>query len=259
METSDSSLSTPGRIRSFAWAVALDAVAVDVARSSGRTYRSDQHQGLVSAGTERRASAWDELQKAGIASGPEAIHPSWHTAIAAHLNPAILIRMTSTWRSRSARLNLSIQGGRGLCVARLRRSGRSNGPAEYRDDVHVDLLPEERLWPTLRQRLPPVEALRAGASSAVDRRSSRLDPHTLTDAMEASLTASMVTRAHGRLSMWAGAWATTSNCLYSIRSDAARNTMRADPVPFGNIAYELSFALAGAHEFLAGTDRKAAR
>lgn len=273
------------RIGAVAWDAALDAVA---SCPAGDVPVVADHVAGEPTGAADLTVARAELTEATIATDSGVIVEPWAAAIRQVLAPQILLHLTGIHAGISGDVDVSLSGGRALAVYRPRRAEiRPDGSVAhtaYATEVELSFFAEADLWDGLARLLPDLDQFRAGAVNVVDvldesiidipapvaeavravladstdvvdpAEMAAIDgaPDALVDVIarrEASLTAAMTTTAGARRSLWAGVWAVADGQLYSIRADASRHLMTLARVKPGNVANELAFALAGAHDF----------
>ncbi|GAB3541855.1 hypothetical protein GCM10027403_33800 [Arthrobacter tecti] len=276
------------RISDIAWALALDAAGTTFAAHDSDNIAANTPSATAALPQETVNLAWAELRTAGIARG-DAITDAWLGVINLILFPGTLVRMTAEYNGLSGQSELSITGSRGACVYRRRTiESLPNGGTRItgrEPAVEISLFNAAQFWGSAVRVLPPVEELRADAANARDvtgetpvvvprevsaaiathlQQKSDDDgglaaalpgldvPAELTDVVvhqTASVTATMETRAGGRVLTWAGMWSFADDQLYVIRTRADEGAVTLTRVQPGHVARELSFALVGAYDF----------
>lgn len=237
--------------------VRLSPAAWSLALSSASTAQSG-HTDPSSAPAPD--AGWAELNSLGLATGTE-LSSRWHTALQEFLSPAILLRLSAAYNSVGANSDLTLTADRGVCVHRRSTVETDNDGSirarGHEPSLEVALFDAENIWGAISRVLPPLPELRA---DAVHARTDSGDtvvhmPLTPSEAAavvpeEAILSAAMTTRAGQSRQVWAGRWSVSESTLYSVRT--TDGALLLTPQRAGHVAREITFALAGAYEFVAG-------
>ncbi|GAB3546930.1 hypothetical protein GCM10027404_08050 [Arthrobacter tumbae] len=208
---------------------------------------------------------WAELNTLGVASGT-ALTPRWHAALQEFLSPVILLRLSAAYNGVGANSDLTLTADRGVCVHRRSTietdDAGSIRAGDHEPSLEVALFDAEYIWGAISRVLPPLTELRA---DAVHARTGSGDtvvhmPLTPPEAAavvpeEAILSAAMTTRAGQSRQVWAGRWSVSEGTLYSVRT--TDGALLLTPQRPGYVAREITFALAGAYEFVAGATASA--
>ncbi|WP_026544661.1 hypothetical protein [Arthrobacter sp. 35/47] len=248
------------RLSPAAWALALSAAA------SGLPDDGDHSAGGRAAHVPSELDpaavqdGWAELGREGVADGSGLVS-RWREPLQEVLAPVTLLRLSAAYNGVGANSDLSITADRGVCVHRrsalepdsdggLRTTG-------HEPSLEVALFSAGSAWGAISRVLPPLDELRADAAQAgpVHGDSILQLPLTPSEAAglgpeEAILSAAMTTRAGEGRQVWAGHWSVCGGRLYSVRT--AGGALLLTPQRAGHVAREITFALAGAYQFIAG-------
>lgn len=201
----------------------------------------------------------------GVASGDDLASP-WRSALKDVPAPAILLRLSTAYNGVGANSDFTVAGHHGVCVHRrstietvddggLRTTG-------YEPSLEVALFDTEHIWGAISRVLPPLAELRTDAAQARPAAGDNVIQMPLTPSEaaavvpeEAILSAAMTTRAGEDRQVWAGRWSVSRGTLYSVRT--TDGALLLTPQRAGQVAREVTFAIAGAYEFLAGAPASA--
>lgn len=248
------------RLSPSAWALALSAAASGLPESGdppvgGRAARilSELDHAAVQDG-------WTELHREGVADG-SGLAGRWREALQEVLAPVTLLRLSAAYNGIGANSDLTITAGRGVCVHR--RSTLETDPdgglrtTGHEPSLEIALFDAGSAWGAIRRVLPPLKKLRADAAQAGTVHADNALQLPLTPAEAAGLapeevilSAAMTTRAGDTRQVWAGRWSVCGGTLYSVRT--ADGALLLTPQRAGHVAREITFALAGAYQFISG-------
>lgn len=248
------------RISPTAWALALSAA------SAGLPHHTEDPPGTRAAhildalDEPAREDGWAELDRLGVATGTE-LTPQWRTGLQELLSPVILLRLSAAYSGVGANSDFTISGDRGVCVHR-RSTIETDDDGGIRTTGHepsleVALFDVEHIWGAISRILPPLTELRADAAHARTDSGDTVVHMPLTPpeaaavaSEEAILSAAMTARVGESRQVWAGRWSVSEGTLYSVRT--TDGALLLTPQRAGHVAREITFALAGAYEFIAG-------
>ena len=241
------------RVSPAAWALALNSAS------------AAQPGHRVDLSTPAPENGWAELNSLGVATGTE-LTPRWHAALQEFLSPVILLRLSAAYNGVGANSDLTITADRGVCVHR-RSTIETDDAGGIRTTGHepsleVALFDVEHMWGAVTRVLPPLAQLRADAVHARADSGDNIVTMPLTPSEvsavvpeEAILSAALTTRAGESRQVWAGRWSVSEGTLYSVRT--TDGALLLTPKRAGHVAREITFALAGAYEFIAGASASA--
>ena len=253
------------RVSPTAWALALNAA------SAGRLDHTEDPPSARAAGilndldTSAIENGWAELHRLGVAAGSE-LTPPWREPLQELLAPVTLLRLSAAYNGVGANSDFTVTGDRGVCVHR-RSTIETDDDGGIRTTGHepsleIALFNVEHIWGAISRVLPPLAEFRADAVHArTDGGDNVLHmPLTPLEAAavvpeEAILSAAMTTHAGESRQVWAGRWSVSEDTLYSVRT--TDGALLLTPQSAGHVAREITFALAGAYQFVAGATASA--
>lgn len=253
------------RVSPTAWALALSAASAGPQHHTEDSRSAGAARVLDALDKSAREDGWAELDRLGVSTGTE-LTPPWRASLQELLSPVILLRLSAAYNGVGANSDFTISGDRGVCVHR-RSTIEMDDDGGIRTTGHepsleVALFNVEHIWGAISRILPPLAELRA---DAVHARSDSGDtvvhmPLTPPEAAavvpeEAILSAAMTSRAGESRQVWAGRWSVSGGTLYSVRT--TDGALLLTPQRDGHVAREITFALAGAYEFVAGAAESA--
>lgn len=248
------------RVSPTAWALALQAAAVGHHDHTEDLPGARATRILDDLSTSEREHGWAELCLLGVASGTE-LTPQWRGPLQALLAPVTLLRLSAAYNGVGANSDFMITGDSGVCVHRRSTIETDDDggihTTGHEPSLEVALFDAEHVWGAVSRVLPPCAELRADAVRARGDEGDNVLQMPLTPSEAAAvvpedaiLSAAMTTRAGESRQVWAGRWSVSNGTLYSVRT--TDGALLLTPQRAGHVAREITFALAGAYEFVAG-------
>lgn len=248
------------RLSPAAWAIALSAAASGLPDSGDPPAGDRAAHVLGELDPAAVQDGWAELRREGVADRSGLV-PRWRKPLQEVLAPVTLLRLSAAYNGVGANSDLTITADRGVCVHRRSAlepdSDGGHRTIGHEPSLEVALFDAGSVWGAISRVLPPLDVLRADAAQArtVHGDNPLQLPLTPSEAAglgpeEAILSAAMTTRAGGNRQIWAGRWSVCSGTLYSVRT--ADGALLLTPQRAGHVAREITFALAGAYQFIAG-------
>jgi hypothetical protein len=248
------------RVSPTAWALALHAA------SEGQAAEAEDRTGtratriLENLSPSASEDGWAELDRQGVAVGT-GLTPHWRESLQQLTAPAILLRLSAAYNGVGTNSDFAITGDHGVCVHRRSTIKPSDHAAihttGHEPSLEVALFDTEHIWGAISRVLPPFAEFRADSVHARTDPGGKLLRLPLTPSEAAAvvpedaiLSAVLTTRTEENRQFWAGRWSVSEGTLYSVRTTDGAVILA--PRRAGHVVREITSALAGACEFVAG-------